>query len=174
MNTADHLRAARNKIARPENWTKKSLARDAAGSLVDYTSPYACCFCIVGAVIVTSPNPGRTAADIWGWDARSEALRLLGEAANTNFLPTFNDNATHDGVLAVFDEAIARAMLSVDEEYRQTLDGAVEWFKARPCMERARHLEKVAKQYLEDEMIGVESYEAVIQPTREYLRWQTY
>lgn len=49
MRTVDILRAAREKIARPEHWTKGMYARATDGEYAAPRSPRAVCWCALGA-----------------------------------------------------------------------------------------------------------------------------
>lgn len=101
MTPAEVLRAAREKIATPERWTKGVFARDTLGEAVPYRAADAVCFCLRGAILrVDTDWP-----DIW------EAERLVHVAVGTDDAAGWNDDEdrTHSEVLAAFDKAIALA-----------------------------------------------------------------
>jgi len=50
VNLLDQLRAARELISVDERWTTGAMARDEGGQSVSPISPYACCWCGVGAL----------------------------------------------------------------------------------------------------------------------------
>lgn len=82
-----------------QGWTQGVFARDASGAEVPWAGERATCFCILGAI-----NRART--EIGG----SFSLGVLATnvlRARVGSLPDFNDHATHEQVLALFDEAIA-------------------------------------------------------------------
>lgn len=93
--TAALLRAAREKIAVPERWTKKELARHANGNCIGPNETNASCWCLVGALM--SVNMGAT----------DKAIQALGKIHDRNLFE-FNDNpaTTHADVLAALDKAI--------------------------------------------------------------------
>jgi len=97
--TAEILKAARDLIAKPENWTVGGLARNTDGVFVSVDSCDAVCFCALGAVDKISESPEDR-------NAAYEALRdSLGEGRR--MVATFNDEHTHEEVLDLFSKAIA-------------------------------------------------------------------
>ncbi len=99
----DVLRAAREKIATPERWTKGAAARDVNGGKVDAASPLAVCWCANGA-IYSKPSPYLRPGLR---DSATENLRMLLPIGF--YVSTFNDapTTTHADILALFDRAIA-------------------------------------------------------------------
>lgn len=104
MNTVEILKAARAKITNPENWTQGWFAKNEHGDRLLGVSPAATCYCSLGAVeAVTGVE---YAEDGWPWDV-SRALSVA-MGGNSNFgIASYNDNHTHEDVLAAFDRAIA-------------------------------------------------------------------
>ena len=90
---ADELRAARDLIKTPAQWTKEVFARDAKGVPVDSQSPDAVCFCAEGALEHV--------------DAHAEASEAI-EAVVKCKIVEFNERpkTTHKAVLRAFDTAI--------------------------------------------------------------------
>jgi len=87
MKTLEILGAARKLIEKPENWTQGALARDRYGWLVVSTGPYACRWCLLGAIRRVgggTPPPNQCAEIVYA-----------------------NDRMTHPEVLAWLDRAIA-------------------------------------------------------------------
>jgi hypothetical protein len=82
VNALEHLKAARALIATPDKWCKVYLT-DAGGR-----------HCMIGALEAV----GR------GWPAARAALMA---ANNIDSVILFNDDSTHEQVLAAFDKAIA-------------------------------------------------------------------
>lgn len=97
MNTHETLKAARELIAKPENWTRGAYARSALRRRVNIGSEKAVCFCAVGAIkTVCDEDPF----------VEVPAYKAL-EDAFGNAPEEFNDCRTHAEVLAGFDRAIA-------------------------------------------------------------------
>lgn len=100
MTAAEVLRAARDMISDPKNWTRHQNARDAAGNPVLAWSADAVCWCSYGAVEAADPKYSTTCdPDDFLHSAVDEKCPGLGVAE-------FNDSAEHADVLAVFDRAI--------------------------------------------------------------------
>jgi len=103
MKTSEVLRAAREKIERPEAWTKGCGAVTASGAVVFPTSEFAARWCAVGSIDAV------TDGDLRANVAARAALRAL----TMKYISTifWNDapERTHAEVLAVFDAAIADA-----------------------------------------------------------------
>lgn len=80
-------------LARPEAWTKGAVARDASGIEVDFNSPSACQWCLMGAVVKC--YPGEVRSNLW----------RLGAARN-GAIQDWNDlpSRTHAEVLALVTE----------------------------------------------------------------------
>lgn len=103
MDTVEILKAARAKIAKPENWRKGGYAADAHGRTCSFDDPEAVCFCAEGALFSAVRDDSRL----------NNAYELVRAALPTKvtFLPAFNDAETtaHADILALFDRAIAAA-----------------------------------------------------------------
>lgn len=96
--TATILKAARDLIAKPENWTQGTYARDARGNEIGVRSDIAVCFCSLGAISAVSGN-----CDDAGM-ARDAIAALT-----RNGIVNFNDTHTHSEVLDLFSKAIKAA-----------------------------------------------------------------
>lgn len=109
MQVFELLIAAKAKIDTPEKWTQGTFARDVNARPVSPTDgvgyPNATCFCSIGAI----------AAAYW---AAHEDVVTYKTAIDTLYavlpigeftVPHFNDSATHEGVMGLFDAAIKRA-----------------------------------------------------------------
>jgi len=107
MRVSDVLDRAADLIEPEGAWCQGADARDAHGCDVDYDSPRAKCFCIVGAINRVSGLPINVrAADHWSWETR-RAFRL---AAGEMPMP-FNDadGRTKAAVVTKLREAAAIA-----------------------------------------------------------------
>jgi len=95
MTVLESLKAARAKIAHPQNWTQGQHARTKYGNPVSENSSLATCWCIIGALWAVNPEP-------------YEARILLGKVIGQSVI-AFNDakDRTHAEVLNAFDRAIA-------------------------------------------------------------------
>jgi hypothetical protein len=100
------LKAVRELISDPKNWIRGDLAVDLQNTPVDPEAPEACKFCLMGAILRVSPRPGVI--------VRASPLidiiyRFLPES-NYKQITKFNDDpmTTHQNVLAVLDQAIAK------------------------------------------------------------------
>ena len=92
------LEAARAKIFHPANWTQGAWARNKEGEPTNPRGEGATCFCSLGAV---------KSATNWGdgiFSNVSDSLTRAG-GAEDNFIH-YNDNHTHEEVLAMFNKAI--------------------------------------------------------------------
>lgn len=114
---SDILQKARELISKPEAWTKGSFARDAEGRTVrDINDDRATCWCLLGAVSKSTRDLSMGNQEYR--DARF-CLRCavgarcgLGDADSPLTTASFNDDphTTHADILAVFDDAIVRAI----------------------------------------------------------------
>jgi hypothetical protein len=108
MNTVDILKAARAKIANPENWGQGAYAFDSEGCSINPKADGACRFCASGAIKAS-------AADYYAQRAAFELLsnRGLGLEKGHSFdceanIVSYNDSPVinHADILAAFDKAI--------------------------------------------------------------------
>ena len=99
MKTLDDLRAARALIARPEHWCQGSFGRNADGLAVPANSVDAVRWCLMGA-LAKDGLPPRSAVTL-------ALVAALPPGQNPASLSTYNDQVTHEEVLALFDRAIA-------------------------------------------------------------------
>jgi hypothetical protein len=104
------IAAARNKIARPELWTRGRMMRDRNGAPVHYLEGGAVVFSAAGAVLAITIGE-KTGDRRW-----ADALTYLNAACpppstNTNPLWAYENRpeTTHADMLAVFDRAYAAA-----------------------------------------------------------------
>lgn len=100
----DALKAAREKISKPEHWTQNAFARDAKGQAVGELSGEACSYCAIGACYALRVHTiARSAVG-----ALEQTLRESGQ--ESAFVAMFNDaeDTTHDDVLDLFDGTIQR------------------------------------------------------------------
>lgn len=104
MTTAEVLQKARDLIADESRWTHGYYAKDAQGYDVEPNEPSACCWCALGAVLHVEDLHSEEEA---GSDAASALERTA--LASGVAVPYINDIRGHDAVLALFDEAIAKA-----------------------------------------------------------------
>lgn len=95
------LQAARDLIAKPENWTQDDFARAADGSGVAPHSDEAVCWCSLGAINKVSPP-------VEDNQTKKLAKILLRNAMGTS-IAAFNDTHTHEEVIAAWDETIKLA-----------------------------------------------------------------
>lgn len=99
---ADILRAARDKIAEPNHWTKGEYARDKNGNSVDAQAPDAVCWCARGAFYAVRPHGDNMHALV-------HLREAIHERAGHGGIVRLNDGSDHADVLAVFDRAIQLA-----------------------------------------------------------------
>ena len=108
--TKDILVKARSLIGNEECWVKGSLAEDHHGEEMYPTNPYACRWCLEGAII--------KAADLDGYEVKDNiptpleiTVRVLHGTGFIGFLDDFNDaeDTTHKDVLDLLDKAIEAA-----------------------------------------------------------------
>jgi hypothetical protein len=107
MTPIELLRAARQKITSPENFTRGTWARDANGKSVPPSDPSATCWCAEGALIAVSgrkpPISGGTANP--NPPELIEAGRRLTSVMGDS-ITRFSDTFRHLLVLRGFDECI--------------------------------------------------------------------
>jgi hypothetical protein len=95
VSTLEILKAAREKIAKPENWTKGFAARNIHGHVTAAVARNAVCWCCLGAMWSLNAD---------GYLNAEDAFRA---ATGEDSIANFNDTHTHAEVLAAFDKAIA-------------------------------------------------------------------
>lgn len=107
MTTAALLKAARQKIEKPENWTQGANARDKNGAECPLESKEACQFCALGAVSTVEDESSHLGY-LWAEGALLRAVLQLqpDSPANPVTVIHFNDHGTHADVLKMFDLAI--------------------------------------------------------------------
>lgn len=94
------LTKAKDKIANPENWTKKRTARNKNGIGVSVTSSEAVCWCSVGAIEYVWMINGALL------DEFRNCIDLLEKVIGGRGVGHFNDSHTHTEVMEAFDKAI--------------------------------------------------------------------
>lgn len=111
--TLQILKDARTLITPKTAWIQTDMARNAEGKELRFSWAGASCFCAVGAVGVSAgykyPN------GLYYEDTLEPLIELAKEIKNSSTyegavynITRFNDNHTHEEVLALFDSAIAR------------------------------------------------------------------
>jgi hypothetical protein len=102
MTPYEILVLAKEKISKPENWTKSASARNKNGEDTYPTNSDAVCFCSIGAIQSVSKYTGDEAIDI---------LRRVLYPNNWYGVAAFNDShlTTHEDVMKAFDKAIEAA-----------------------------------------------------------------
>lgn len=102
------IKDARALITDPANWTQGEYAKDRQGDKCDPMSSKAICFCALGAIQKAGQleSDDNLPAD---WLEHSIS-KIKPQIISVN---RFNDNHTHEEVLAVFDAAIAAAIAEV-------------------------------------------------------------
>lgn len=101
MSVLEHIKAARERIAKPENWTRKAYARDRAGMNIWPRWPGAVCWCSIGALTSVGAATDENAM------AAMAQQELEKDLVGGNLM-AFNDASTHAEVIAAFDKTIAR------------------------------------------------------------------
>ena len=112
MTALEILKAARERIANPENWLQGDFALTADGEKTNEDSPYATKFCAVGAIYADEPYNGFESA--FALAEAIETLHYTDLAFNRTrpagaFVSDWNDKPErkHSEVLAAYDLAIA-------------------------------------------------------------------
>lgn len=119
------LKAARASITDPANWTQGEYAKNADGDSLDereWEAQAPACFCSVGAVAKAGAMSVCDAEN-------SAAVVYLGKAIGSKLpcaIVEYNDEHTHEEVLAAFDKAIALAEKELVVTNLETLLAAVE------------------------------------------------
>jgi len=109
MNAKELLIDARDRIAKPENWTTGAYARDAFGHAIqDWCLPKssATCWCASGSLelsIAIAMQSDESDEDIY-YQVRMAKATLSRYAAWN--IAAFNDHATHSSVIEAFNNAI--------------------------------------------------------------------
>lgn len=108
----DVMVKARELIAKPENWTRRTYARSAQGCAVEWNSKHACAFCTLGAL-------KRTIRDMRLPTERRDSFfktacmfleKTLHERGLSVSISGFNDvsHTKHRNILKLFDDTIKR------------------------------------------------------------------
>ena len=105
MKTSVLLRAAKALIDTPDKWTKGEFARTKTGRKCKVESSRATCFCSLGAIERIPARPFTVSA-LRGRQMLKDVMR---RDNITIPISVFNDSATHDEVMKLFDRAIALA-----------------------------------------------------------------
>ncbi len=93
------LKAIRDLISDPKNWTQAAFARDEKGNIVNTQSPLATCWCVQGACMKVLPDCHER---IKVCSRLYKASRRMGHES----LSALNDSTNHKTVMILFDEAI--------------------------------------------------------------------
>ncbi len=111
---AEHLILCdtRQRLARPERWTRRGYARDSQGEVCSLSSEQATCWCVTGALTLASI---RTRPLIDGLDRDTSEAALhnaedrVARAIGGGSVPNWQDaeTTTHEQVLKALDDAIA-------------------------------------------------------------------
>ena len=116
MHVTQILNAARNLIARPDNWTPKGLARDKSGQACLLGSARAVRFSAVGALMHVTLDSSEGDYDN-AWRALNDTLadRMCSSLGDNELdaqtkpdVWDFNEENDHGSVVTLFDETIAR------------------------------------------------------------------
>lgn len=101
----DTLRAARELITEPQNWTQGYYAANGRGMHVEPEEDSATCFCALGAIRRVTQEPHERVYFKQAWSLLQEVAK---DARGTH-VADVNDNIGHLAVLSLYDEAIKRA-----------------------------------------------------------------
>lgn len=104
LRTIKHLEDAKAKIIKPENWTTGALYRNEKDEEVGKPTE-ACKFCSLGAYDATGENLPKDG----GW----QYMRIMAQGLDYRSAIQFNDNNSHEVVIAGWDKAISRAKLDL-------------------------------------------------------------
>lgn len=97
------LKAARDLIAKPENWTQGAYAKRSDGRETLPSDPDAVCFCSVGAIF-------KAGSSEFGFsEIMPKEIRDAFGVGRENHLVRLNDGSTHSEVLDLFSKAISSA-----------------------------------------------------------------
>ena len=97
--TVTILKAARDLIAKPENWTKGAFARSAKGNRVRAAYKGAVCFCSIGALMKVKGEDYTDAINFLRRELPDGSMGIM----------AFNDSHSHAEVLDLFSKAITAA-----------------------------------------------------------------
>jgi hypothetical protein len=100
MTTLDVLKDVRELLSDPNHWTKGAYARDARDNFREPRAPDAVKFCLLGALARFDASEYEPALS-----RLAVGVQRRGQNAT---LAQFNDASSHEDVLALLDEAIAR------------------------------------------------------------------
>lgn len=101
--TIEILKAARDLIAKPENWTQGSYAKRSDDLETIPSDPDAVCFCSVGAIFKAGDASFKFSETL------PFEIREAFGVAKENDLVKFNDSHTHSEVLDLFSKSISKA-----------------------------------------------------------------
>ena len=92
------IKQVRELLDSPESWTKRFHAVDHNNKPVEFNSPYACRWCIRGAVLCVTKNNSEF-NDVWDY-MRDKSIEI-----NDRTLISFNEgiNTTHSDIIGFID-----------------------------------------------------------------------
>lgn len=108
MKTSEILIKAKAIISNPDKWTQGAFARNYDGEEVSPISSQAVCFCSIGALKASVGKDQSEVTMFYLVNARDYLMK----ATPDGYIAVFNDEHTHEEVMAVWDKAIKLAKLS--------------------------------------------------------------
>ena len=110
MNAVEILKAARELIAKPENWTQDYAARDENGCQTYPEGEQACKWCALGAIWRIDRLNNHASFDHVSKEGHKaeDALACHGlKETHYHSVAALNDSSDHDTVLRMYDRALA-------------------------------------------------------------------
>jgi hypothetical protein len=98
------VKEVRELLSDPNRWTKYVLARKKNGEYSSWDKPEAYSFCLIGACDYVAAKRYASSGQIL-----ARIHRKLFEKTGDSSIARFNDNATHEQVLALLDEVTNEA-----------------------------------------------------------------
>ena len=114
MTALEILEKTRSLIEKPENWTQDVGARNALGEETYFEASDATCWCLtasiykIGSALEPPKQPVRDAINVLEQAIDSKDFPLS-HGEDEFSVQWFNDNHTHDDILATLDKAIELA-----------------------------------------------------------------
>ena len=107
METKEILQKARDLITDPAKWTTGFFARDVEGRIQAANKESTVCWCAWGAIQkVVGSDTFKRMDNLHLWDTLWNATGEPDYGSASHVIWSYNDNHTHEEVLAVFDKAI--------------------------------------------------------------------
>lgn len=99
-------------FSNPKCWTQRVFSRNEKGYEVAINSPFACCYCLSGAISkVCNDLPGRT--ELYKSIYSEFVKDISDKLPYSKYVVPFNDGSTYEEVIALIDKTINRLQIEL-------------------------------------------------------------